>query len=126
VPVGTAGPDTVDFGLRTNPATATDPVHWVHITDTQIKTWGQGHLDDDLLEINELAVPPSFLINTGDIVQVGSDSTHWNNYVSQLAASDFPVLHVVGTTRWARRPRWRTTNCTWARRITPSRSEAGT
>ncbi len=96
VPVGTAGPDTVDFGLRTNPATATDPVHWVHITDTQIKTWGQGHLDDDLLEINELAVPPSFLINTGDIVQVGSDSTHWNNYVSQLAASDFPVLHVVG------------------------------
>jgi outer membrane protein assembly factor BamB len=97
VPRGTAGPDTVEFGLKTNVATAADPVQWVHVTDTHVKTWGDSYtFASDLAEINELAPPPAFVINTGDIVQAGSDTTHWNNYVAQIAISNSPVFNVVG------------------------------
>jgi outer membrane protein assembly factor BamB len=97
VPVGTSGPDSVDFGLKIHPPTASDPVRWVHITDTQI--WEAGphdRLDVVLEEINELEEPPAFLVNTGDLVELGSDTTQWNNYVAALPVSDAPVLNVVG------------------------------
>lgn len=97
VPVGTAGPDTVAFGLETSAASAADTVHWVHIADTQVYSSSDPvKVSDDLLEINQLADPPLFVINTGDLVEVGSDTTHWENYVDQLTVSDFPVLPVVG------------------------------
>jgi outer membrane protein assembly factor BamB len=97
VPRGRAGPDTVEFGLKTNGATAADPVQWVHVTDTHVKTWGDEYtLESDLVEINELDPPPAFVINTGDIVQTGSDTTHWNNYVAQVAVSNSTVFNVVG------------------------------
>jgi len=97
VPVGTSGPDSVDFGLRERPETASDPVRWVHITDTQVWQAGeQDRLDIVLDAIDELADPPAFLVNTGDLVELGSDPTQWDHYFAQLPASDAPVLNVVG------------------------------
>jgi hypothetical protein len=99
VPVGTAGPDTVDFGLKPCPQTAADvdSIRWVHIADTQCQTWTEPYrMDLDLEEINKLPEPPLFLINCGDLVEVGPDTTHWNHYVSQLAVSNSMVFPVVG------------------------------
>ncbi len=99
VPVGTAGPDTVEFGLVPKPETAAgaDSIRWVHISDTQVDTWGHPfRMDEDLAQIAELPELPAFLINTGDLVDVGSDTTHWNNYVSQLTAIDRYIFPVVG------------------------------
>jgi hypothetical protein len=94
---GQAAPDTVIFGLKTFPATASDPIRWVHITDTQTQTWGDPiEIVSDLQSINDLPEPGLFVINTGDLVATGSDTTHWENYLDQLAASDSPVFPVVG------------------------------
>ncbi|MFN8179225.1 MAG: PQQ-binding-like beta-propeller repeat protein [bacterium] len=99
VPVGTAGPDTVDFGLKVCPETAADvdSIRWIHIADTQVQTWTEPYrMDLDFEQINRLPEHPLFLINTGDLVEVGTDSTHWNHYVSQLAVSHSIVFPVVG------------------------------
>ncbi|MGH2570895.1 MAG: PQQ-binding-like beta-propeller repeat protein [bacterium] len=97
VPVGTSGPDSADFGLKTWAPTASDPVRWVHITDTQVWELGpDDRLDVVLEEINELSDSPAFLVNTGDLVELGSDTAQWDNYVGQLPVSDAPVLNVVG------------------------------
>lgn len=98
VPVGTAGPDTVDFGLRPRPETAADQsVRWVHIADTQIQTWTEPYrMDLDLQEINQLPEPALFMINVGDLVEVGPDTTHWNHYVDQVAVSNIEIFPVVG------------------------------
>jgi outer membrane protein assembly factor BamB len=97
VPVGLIAPVSVDFGLKTEPRTASDPVRWVHISDTQVLSWGT-YIDvrPDLQAINELSDPPLFVVNTGDLVEVGSDTTHWGNYVSQIAVSSIPIFHVPG------------------------------
>jgi hypothetical protein len=69
VPVGTSGPDSANFGLKTYTATASDPIRWVHITDTHAQALSYPwRMEDDLEEINELADPPLFLFNTGDLV----------------------------------------------------------
>jgi outer membrane protein assembly factor BamB len=92
-----SSPDTVRFGLKTFPATAADPVRWVHISDTQTQSWGQApDVAQDLAEINALADPPAFLVNTGDLVEVGSDTAQWEHYLSQIATSLYPVLGVPG------------------------------
>jgi outer membrane protein assembly factor BamB len=97
VPVGMLAPVTVEFGLKTDPRSATDPVRWVHISDTQVLSWGTNiDIRPDLQAINELSDPPLFLVNTGDLVEVGSDTTHWNNYVTQIATSALPVFNVPG------------------------------
>jgi outer membrane protein assembly factor BamB len=98
VPVGTPGPVSVDFGLRTEPGTLPGAtVRWAHISDTQIRSWSETvDMTPDLQAINDLAEPPLFVVNTGDLVEVGSDSTHWNNYVSQLATLNAPMLVVPG------------------------------
>ncbi len=36
------------------------------------------------------------IINTGDLVEVGSNTTHWDNYMQQISVSDFDLFHVVG------------------------------
>jgi outer membrane protein assembly factor BamB len=99
VPVDSAGPDDVEFGLRARPASAADvdSIRWVHLSDTQVDTWGHPYrMDVDLEQVDDLPEPPLFLVNTGDLVEVGSDTTHWNNYVSQLSATDLVVFPVVG------------------------------
>lgn len=94
---GPADTVSVAFGLQADPASAADPIRWVHIADTQVQTWGDPwRMDDVLREVNGIPTPPLFLFNTGDLVEVGSDSTHWNNYHVQLAVSDYEVLPVVG------------------------------
>jgi outer membrane protein assembly factor BamB len=96
VPVGTAGPDTAEFGLRMRPETAQDPVRWVHITDTHVNVFGSSwRMDEALAQINE--VPGALCIfNTGDLVDRGSISEQWQNYVQQVATSDLTMFHVVG------------------------------
>jgi len=97
LPVGSAGPDTVDFALAPWLASATDPIRWVHIADSQVRTWGDPYaIDGDLEQVNECDPAPLFVINTGDLVDVGADSTHWEAYLQQTAVSDAPVFHVVG------------------------------
>lgn len=99
VPVGHAGPDTVEFGLRLRPGTATDvaSLRWIHIADTQTQGPTEPYrMDLDMQEINELPDPPLFVINTGDLVEVGPDTTHWEHYLEQAAVSDYEVFPVVG------------------------------
>ncbi len=97
VPEGTPGPANAEFGLKLEPRSAADPVRWVHISDTQVLSWGSSiDIRPDLQAIHELADPPLFVVNTGDLVEVGSDATHWENYVSQIATSRLPVFHVPG------------------------------
>ena len=95
--VSAAGPDTVYFGLQPLAPSGEGFFRWAHISDTQVLTWGDPHrMDEDLEQINQLADRPLFAVNTGDLVEVGSDTTHWNNYVAQLEVSEVPVLPVVG------------------------------
>jgi outer membrane protein assembly factor BamB len=96
VPVGTTGPDTVEFGLYVNPETATDPIRWVHLTDTQVHDGGYYPFDEDLMAINQLLDRPLFIFNTGDLVGSGSNTIHWNLYMDQLSVSELPVFHAVG------------------------------
>lgn len=99
VPVGHAGPDTVHFGLRLRPETAekAGSLRWIHIADTQTQGPTEPYrMDLDMQDINELADPPLFLVNTGDLVEVGPDTTHWNHYVAQAAVCDYEIFPVVG------------------------------
>ncbi|MFN8180090.1 MAG: PQQ-binding-like beta-propeller repeat protein [bacterium] len=99
VPVGHAGPDTVDFGLRLCPETAADAdsIRWIHIADTQVQTWTEPYrMDLDYQEINQLPDRPSFLIDAGDLVETGTDSTHWGHMAAQVAVSHYIVFPVVG------------------------------
>jgi outer membrane protein assembly factor BamB len=69
----------------------------VHISDTQTQSWGQApDVVADLEAINALAEAPALLVNTGDLVEVGSDTTQWNHYLQQIETSLFPVLGVPG------------------------------
>jgi outer membrane protein assembly factor BamB len=93
----TAGPDTTSFGLRTHPATAADPVRWVHITDTHVCEPGAPwQMNEALAQINDLPDPSACVFNTGDLVDAGWITEQWDNYVCQAAASELPLLHVVG------------------------------
>lgn len=97
VPVGMTGPVNADFGLRPRPETATDPIKWIHVADTQVYIWSDPwRFDIDLDEINQLPFDPLMIINTGDLVEVGSDTTNWNNYMQQTSVSDFQIFPVVG------------------------------
>jgi hypothetical protein len=88
LPIGSPPPALVEFGLKEFPQTASDPIRWVHISDTQTESWGEiPAVEEDFEQINELADPPLVLINTGDLVEVGSDTTHWNHYLDQLTTS---------------------------------------
>ena len=40
VPVGTAGTDSVSFGLEDRPESASDPVVFAHFSDTHVNTYG--------------------------------------------------------------------------------------
>ncbi|MGH2571420.1 MAG: metallophosphoesterase, partial [bacterium] len=97
LPIGSPPPALVEFGLKEFPQTASDPIRWVHISDTQTESWGEiPAVEEDFQQINKLADPPLFLINTGDLVEVGSDTTHWNHYLDQLTTSAWPVFHIPG------------------------------
>ncbi|HET9888493.1 MAG TPA: PQQ-binding-like beta-propeller repeat protein [bacterium] len=97
VPVAMSGPDSANFGLRQRPETASDPIRWIHVADTQTQGWNDPwRFDDDLLQINQLLEPPLMIINTGDLVEVGSDTTHWDNYMEQISVSNYPIFPVVG------------------------------
>ena len=99
MPVGHAGPDTVNFGLRVCPESAPDvaSIRWVHIADTQTQNPAEPYrMDLDLQQINALSDPPLFLANTGDLVEVGPDTTHWNHYVEQAAVSNYEIFPIVG------------------------------
>jgi hypothetical protein len=127
VPPDRVGPVVATFGLRSFPETAEDPVRWVHISDTQTQSWGEApDVEGDLAEINALLEPPLFLVNTGDLVEVGADTTHGNHYLDQLATSAVPVFNVPGNhDAWPPVRLSTTTSGTWDPRTTACGREAG-
>jgi len=97
VPVGHAGPDTVEFGLAVRAETAADPVVWAHITDTHANTGGIPPPFTDALEaIDALIDRPLFTLNTGDLVERGDYDVFWQEYVAEVSTAEVQVLPVVG------------------------------
>lgn len=89
--------EQAEFGLRVCPETSTDPVRFIHISDTHASTEpGAPSFLDALAAINDLPDPPFCIVNTGDLVERGSYASHWFWYVQQTAMSTLPVLNVVG------------------------------
>ncbi|MFN8179210.1 MAG: PQQ-binding-like beta-propeller repeat protein [bacterium] len=92
-----AHPDSADFALRDCPQTASDPVRFVHFSDTHANTEPDVPPFTDAIDaVNALASPPNCIINTGDLVERGSYADHWTCYLAQIAQSHIPVLNVVG------------------------------
>ena len=83
-------PDTAYFGLRLTPETANPDFRWVQISDPHVRTEPENGVEfsADLTEIEELPLPPAFIVITGDLVETGhppNGDTQYQNYVAGLA-----------------------------------------
>lgn len=88
------GPDTTYFGLRAAPETADPVFRWVQISDTHVvDAPGAAELSQDLTELEGLALPPDFIVITGDLVNTGAFDTQFQSFLDGIQGHAIP-LHV--------------------------------
>jgi outer membrane protein assembly factor BamB len=94
-------PDSAYFGLVETPETADPQFRMVQMSDMQVGNLLAEGLEhgDDLNEIAELAMPPDFVVITGDLVFWGHNEIQFENYLAGHLApghEDIPVHHGYG------------------------------
>lgn len=92
---GQSAPAAFDFGLR--PADESPVFDFIQVSDVHIGGSGNKALMIAALdEIARLKDPPAFVIATGDLADVGSNLTHFEDYAAGAASSQVPYFNVFG------------------------------
>ncbi len=80
-------PDTAYFGLIETPETADPVFRWVQMSDMQVDALPQSgdELSADLTEIEQLPLPPDFIVITGDLVNTGSIDEQFQVFLNGVA-----------------------------------------
>ncbi len=87
-----------DIGLVRDPARNTEHFRFVQLSDThvtQVDSVVQTMIDD-LGVVNRLSDPPTFVVATGDLVNVGREEDQIRGYARAILASRYPIYSVVG------------------------------
>lgn len=83
---------------------AVTPFTLAHISDMHISAEGarDANLKAAISEINALNLKPLYIINTGDMVEMGAEA-EFTRYLADVASSTVPIKHTPGNheTRWA-------------------------
>src|SRR5690606_25459949 len=88
-------PAHFDFPLT--PADESGPFTFVQVSDTHVGGSGSRQLlTEGLAQIAALKERPAFIMPTGDLVNVGSSLSQYDDYVAALATSVIPVFSVFG------------------------------
>lgn len=91
-------PSPANFALTEWSASARDRVRFVQISDTHVTNEPDSArtFRGDLKEINELEPAPSFLLATGDLVDKGAETSHFDNYLAGIDTSALPIFSLPG------------------------------
>ena len=93
-----AKPGAKDFALVDWPETRPDDVRFVQITDTHVGGKGTtlpGFIED-VEEINALSPRPAFVIATGDLVDTGTKTEQFDDYVEGTGRFQLPLFNLPG------------------------------
>lgn len=84
-----------DFGIV--PADESRPFSFAQITDTHVGASGTRELlADALAKIAAIKDPPALVLATGDLTNVGSVLTQYDDYKAGIETSKIPVFSVIG------------------------------
>jgi outer membrane protein assembly factor BamB len=87
-----------DFALVDWPESRPDDVRFVQITDTHVGSKGaslNGFIED-VEEINALSPRPAFVVATGDLVDTGTKTEQFDDYVAGTGRFQLPLFNLPG------------------------------